>query len=253
MPLQRSCKRFGSTAACLVAHSSIPWENHSSSCSSSNLRLHHCNVLPPKKNPTPLVDCFWVSTSWPAALCTWEILLAICGGLIPSCARSPEFRSGAAPSLRALCAWPCWLLAAGPSPPCPHSTEHLTAPPCPRSPGASCATQSHRTQPNPETLQSQAPLIPFDPDTDGLRQRLSPGTKSDTACREPGHSVPSVLQIFQSSCTSQPILSGSKQFLLETARVSSISHRGSDPKPPPTAPSSSPSPGWFCSPYAERT
>lgn len=66
---------------------------------------------PTKKNPTPLIDCFWVSTSWPAALCTWEILLAICGGLIPSCARSPEFRSGAAPSLRALCARPCWLLA----------------------------------------------------------------------------------------------------------------------------------------------
>lgn len=50
VPLQCSCKRFGSTAACLAAQSSFPWENHTTSCSSS-LRSHHCNVLPPKNPP----------------------------------------------------------------------------------------------------------------------------------------------------------------------------------------------------------
>lgn len=95
---------------------------------------------PTKKTPTPLIDCFWVSTPWPAALCTWEILLGICGGLIPSCARSPEFRSDAAPSLCALCAWPCWLLAHHHRARIPQSISHPrrarapTRHPVPRSP-----------------------------------------------------------------------------------------------------------------------
>lgn len=111
-----------------------------------------------------------------------------------------------------------WLLAHHH---CAHAcTEHLTPSTCPCSHGPSCATQSHWTQENPEKLQRQVPLIPFNPDTNSLRHRLSPGTNSDTACRQPGHGAPSVLQIFRSSYTSQPILLGSKQFLLEIARVS---------------------------------
>lgn len=140
---------------------------------------------------------------------------------------------------------------------CAHaSTEHLTPPPCPRSRGASCATQSHRTQQNPEKLLSQAPLIPFDPDKNALRHRLFPRTYSNTACREPGHSTPSVLQAFQSSHTSYPILSASIPSGNSMCPKSATGHGsawGSDPKPPPTAPSSSPSHGWFCSPRTDWT
>lgn len=102
-------------------------------------------------------------------------MLEICCGLIPSCAHSPEFRSHAAPSLGALCAWSCCQLAASPSPLCPRF--HRTSPTllCPCSCGASCATHSHRIQQNPEKLQSQAPHILFDPDTNALRHSFLQG------------------------------------------------------------------------------
>lgn len=67
-----------------------------------------------------------------------------------------------------------------------------------------------------------------------------------------------MLQILDSSCTSRLSLSGSKRFLLETARVFSISARpglarGLAAKPPPPAAPlfSRSSPRWFCSPRAE--
>lgn len=127
----------------------------------------------------------------------WEILLDISCSLIPSCLGAMP------PHPLVLCVpghAPSFLLAHHH---CAHaSTEHLTPPPCPSSCGASCATQSHGTQQNTEKLLSQAPLISFDPDTNALGHRLSPRTNSDTACREPGHSTPSVLQTFRSSCTS---------------------------------------------------
>lgn len=67
VPLQCSCKRFGSMAACCTEQHPLGKPHHQlqQQCQVTSLQC------PPTKNPSrPLTDWFWVSTLWAAPLST---------------------------------------------------------------------------------------------------------------------------------------------------------------------------------------